>query len=138
MKINTSEFNIKHHNIDTKNNQYYVLADEEDFVDDQGNPRTNDAKRACAKLVFGKKSKHITDQKAYHGYFIKCSPNKEAYNPIKLHSSIKDKPINAFIDTVCKNELSYIEVDKSIFETYLSFLKTKNIRILTEINRSLK
>jgi len=138
MKVNTSEFNIKHHNIGTKNDQYYALIDDHDFIDEKGNPRVNNVNSACAKLIYGRKSKHITDKKAYFSYFIKCSPDKEAYNPIKLHTSIKDKKTNAFIDTVCKNKWSFIEVDQVVFDKYVEFLKTKNVRILKDINRSLK
>jgi len=138
MKVNTSEFSIKHHPIGTKQDSYYVLKGDHEFLDENDNPRSSKLEEACAKLVFGKKSKHITDKKAYNSYYIKCNPNKEAYNPIKLHSAIQDKKTNAFIDNVCKSEWSFLEVDQSIFNKYLEFLKSHNIRILKDINRSLK
>jgi hypothetical protein len=138
MKVNTSEFSIQHHQIGAQKDSYYVLKGEHEFLDADDNPRSSKLQEACAKLVFGKKSKHITDRKAYHSYYIKCNPNKEAYNPIQLHSTIKDKKTNAFIDNVCKSEWSFLEVDQSIFNQYLEFLKSHNTRILKDINRSLK
>lgn len=138
MKVNTSEFLIKHHNVDTQKDEYYTLMDDQEFLDNEGNPRTSKSENAWAKKVFGKKSKHITDRKAYNIYYIKCNPNKEVYNPIKLHSSLKEKPKNSFIDSVCKNEWSFLEVDQLVFDKYIEFLKSKNTRILKDINRSLK
>lgn len=138
MKVNAESFNIKHHPISSKQDKYYTLMDEQEFLDDENYPRTSNIEEAHAKAAFGKRSKHIQDQKAYFSYYIKCNPSQQAYNPIKLHTSLKDKPQNAFIDSVCKNEWAFKEVSQSIFDTYISFLKTKNIRLLKEVNRSLK
>ena len=138
MKINSKSFNITHHKITSKNDKYYVLLDTQEFLDDKGFPRTKDVNKACAKAVYGRKSKHITDRKAYYTYHIQCSQNNEAYNPIDLHSTVQIKKTNAFIDKVCKEEVKFQEVDQSIFDQYIEFLKTKNARMLKDINRRLK
>jgi hypothetical protein len=138
MKIEKEKFQIQHHSFVEQEDKLYTLIDDNDFIDDSGHPRTNRPELACAKKVFGKKSKHITDQKSYNSYYIKCNPNKEVFNPIKLHSSIEKKETNDYIDTVCKTKWNFLQVDEKIFRRYLGFLKSKNIRVLKEINRSLK
>ena len=138
MKIDKNEFNIKHHKIGTKEDKLYTSMDNATSIDEDGFPRTDQTQDVYAKATCNKKTKHITDRKQHYSYYIKCNPQQEAFNPIKLHSSLKTKTQNKFINTVCKNEWRFREVDQSIFDKYISFLKNGSTVLLKDINRSLK
>ena len=119
---------------------YYCLSGNEDFIDDQNNPRINKENdpRVVAKAVQNKKSKHITESVSYYRYYLKTNPNLEIFNPIEYHSSIKEKKLFSHVHAVCKNTWTFKEVDKSLFDKYIIFLKTKNIQSLRDIERQLK
>ena len=138
MKIDKTQFHVTHHKIGTKENKLYTSKDNATFLDEGDFPRTDNIDEAYAKAICNKKTKHITDRKKHYSYYIKCSPDQEAFNPIKLHSSTKDKTTNNFINSICKNEWRFREVDQVIFDKYISFLKNENIVLLKDINRSLK
>jgi hypothetical protein len=122
--------------------KYYGLLGQEDFIDNESNPRiTNEEDaRVVAKAIRNKKPKHFNDTNIHYRYYIKINPNLEIFNPIEYHSAIKDKKLYSFVNDVCKNSerWSFKEVDKSIFNQYVLFLKTKNIQSLREIERQLK
>lgn len=121
------------------NTQYYCLSGMEDYIDDDSNPRVNtDDDRVVAKAIQNKRPKHFGDNKLYFRYFIKMNPNFEPFDPIEYHSSIKDKQKFAHINSVCKTTWNFKEVDKTIFDRYILFLKTKSIQTLRDIERQLK
>lgn len=137
MKFNIEDFHNETIKKDIREDQYYTLIDNKDFLDEKDNPRKTELSDAVyAKAIVNKKSKHIVDSKLYYSYYILVNSKNEIYNPIQLHSSIKSK--SGFIDKVCKTEVFFKEVDKSIFDMYISFLRTKNLRLLKNINRSLE
>lgn len=125
---------------DDQDGLYYCLSGNEDFIDDQNNPRINKENdpRVVAKAVQNKKSKHITESVSYYRYYLKTNPNLEIFNPIEYHSSIKEKKLFSHVHAVCKNTWTFKEVDKSLFDKYIIFLKTKNIQSLRDIERQLK
>ena len=89
--------------------------------------------------IQNKKTKVISqNSKNKFSYFIRSSPNSDLYNPINLLSPIKNKRQYNFIDNICKNEWSFIEVNKNTFDKYIKFLTTKNISWLKEAIRDLK
>jgi|TARA_B100001094_G_scaffold333423_1_gene411981 hypothetical protein len=138
MKIDKEQFNIVHHKIGTKEDKLYTsLAKAKEF-DSDGYPITDDVEQAYARATCNKKTKHITDRKKNYSYYIKCNPNQEAFDPRQLHTPLKDKALNNFIDSVCKDEWRFKEVDHNIFNKYLSFLKNESVVLLKDINRSLK
>ena len=120
---------------------YYTLSGYEDFLDDKGNPSKQSLdSNVYAKAVKNKLPKafqaNTFNNMAGFSYYIKASPNKVLYNPIKVHSSNTTKP--SFIDSVCKTDKAFIEVNQTIFDKYLTFLKTKNTQWLTEAQREIK
>jgi hypothetical protein len=120
---------------------YYCLIGTEDFIDGDGSPRVNNGSSSniAAKCIQNKKTKVISqNSKNKFSYFIRSSPNSDLYNPINLLSPIKNKRQYNFIDNICKNEWSFIEVNKNIFDKYIKFLTTKNISWLKEAIRDLK
>lgn len=137
MKVNIEDFGVSHSEPIPLDNKFYTLIDYQDFLDNNNNPCLSKlSDKVYAKAIFNKKTKHISDKKKYYTYYVLMNPKNELYNPIQLHSSIKNK--TNFIDKVCKSEWSFKEVEKSVFDTYIDFLRTKNIRLLNKANRSLK
>lgn len=124
----------------TKEIQNFCLAGDEDFVDENGNPRLvdNEDSRIVAKIIFNKKSRQITQTSVSKTYMIKVNPKLQVFNPVQILSTIKNKQSNYFIENICKNEWYFKEVDMHVFEKYLNFLKTKNIKLIKDIERDLK
>lgn len=119
----------------------YCLIGNEDFIDDNGNPRINseDSPKVMAKAIPNKPSKHMgtTDQMQLR-FYIRTKQNDIIYNPVTIESSVKNKETFDFINNTCKGGLSFREVPQSVFDKYVSFLKTKNIRWLNAAQRELK
>jgi hypothetical protein len=125
---------------ETDAEQFYCLFGLEDFIDAEGCPRIRDADspQISAKKIQNKKPKHFNSTSQYFRYYIKCDPNNKLFNPIKIYSSVSNKPKSKFVDKVCKSEWSFKEVDKFIFDKYIQFLLTKNISWLKEAERDSK
>lgn len=121
-------------------NLYYCLSGQEDFLDDNNNPRVNSESddRVVAKAVQNKKPKHFDDTNLHYRYYLKINPNLEIFNPIEYYTSIKDKKLFSHVNAVCKNTWDFKEVDKTIFDKYVLFLKTKNIQTLRDIERQIR
>lgn len=127
---------------DTKESVYYTLIGNEDFLDEKGNPcrNTNDnsvyAKAIKNKLPKAFQSNTFNNDSVGYSFYIKVLPNKTLYNPIQLYAVKGSKP--SFIDSVCKNTDKFIEVNQTIFDKYITFLRTKNTQWLTEAQREIK
>lgn len=119
---------------------FYGLIGQEDFIDENGDPRIEDpsSDKIAAKSVQNKKPKHFGSSENYYSFFIKTTPNVELYNPIQLLSPIENKRQYNFVDGVCKEKWSFKEVSKITFDKYVMFLKTKNISWLKDAQRDLK
>ncbi len=118
----------------------YGLMGQEDFIDDNGDPRIQDpsSDKIAAKCIQNKKPKHFTNSDNHYSFFIKATPNVELYNPVQLLSPIENKRQYNFIDGVCKDKWSFKEVSKITFDKYVMFLKTKNLSWLKDAQRDLK
>lgn len=83
--------------------------------------RAEDRTEACAKRV----TTEFSDR-----YFVKSGPNALLYNPIDgLDEHMSHRKRGA------ESMWQYREVNKKTFESYLLFLKTKNIAWLHQANR---
>jgi len=124
----------------SNDNQYYSLIGQEDFLDENSNPRIHNEEdpRVVAKTTKNKKSKHFNDNINFTRYYIKINPNLEVFNPIEYLTSIKDKKTFSHIHNVCKQSWYFKEVDSNLFNKYLTFLKNKNIHLLKDIERQIK
>jgi hypothetical protein len=139
MRVDVNEFDINHNTENKRSDRYYTINGVEEFLDDKGYPRLKEeSDKTYAKAIYNKKSRNITDFRTYYSYYALSSPSGELYNPVTLHSTVKSKAKNNFINTICKDDWSFKEVNKSVFDTYIQFLKTQNTRILSKANRSLK
>lgn len=127
---------------DTQESSYYTLIGNEDFLDQNGNPcRENLDDAVCAKAVKNKlpkafRSNSFNNETVGYSFYIKVLPNKVIYNPIQRYAIKGSKP--SFIDSVCKDNIKFLEVNQMIFEKYMTFLRTKNTQWLTEAQREIK
>lgn len=128
-------FQLKEKNEDKKEIEYFTLSGQQDYYDNDGNPRVNDdnnivlAKRIC----YYDSNDNIVVPKTR--YMIKIGAYGRIYNPIGLFSEGRG---NNFLKKAGKPEWRMKEVNENIFSLYLSFLKTKNVAHLTLAERGLQ
>lgn len=118
--------------------KYYTLLSNKDYVDDDGFPRLNvDSNKVFAKAIKEVKSKNILERSPSHfRYYVRIEPNKSLHDPLVKHTVTSNK--HSFVDKVCKSENSFMEVNQSVFDKYINYLKTENNRWLTEAIREVK
>lgn len=105
-------------------NQYYTLVGQEDFIDDENNPRIekDSDDRVLAKKTSQNKLK----------YLIKIDNAGKFYNPLSPISSIK--PIK-ILQTISVSDSRFKEVNRTVFNMYLNFLRSKNIAWINNAER---
>jgi hypothetical protein len=141
MKINPQDFILQQKT--SVEDLFYTLEGEHDALDDQGYPTVAGSKldRVFAKAIYGRKPRELKINNGVnrisYRYYILANPEKIPYNPKKLHS-VEKKDKLSFVNNVCKEGWSFIEVSKTAFDKYLMFLKTKNLKWLKETQRELK
>lgn len=116
----------------------YTKIGYQDYLDDSGYPRLRvENHNVYAKSIKDKKSKHLKEiHNIDYSYYVLTDPNKNLYNPMDL-LTIEPKIKKSFLNKVCKSELVFTQVPQTIFEKYLNFLKTENIKWLKEAQREL-
>jgi hypothetical protein len=116
--------------------KFYCVSGMEDFIDQDNYPRinTDEDSRILAKSLGCTKSKNILESKNIYRYYILVNENGTPYNPVLLHSSVKNK--KNYTDVICKGK-QFKKVDSYIFKKYINFLKTKNKKILTDLQRDM-
>ena len=118
--------------------KYYTVSENSDYMDDNGYPRLQiDGPRVFAKAVKETKGKNILDRSpSYFKYYVKIEPNKSLHDPYNGHA-IKTST-RSFIDKICKIENTFMEVNHSVFNKYINYLKTQNNKWLTDAKREIK
>lgn len=128
-KVNNSfiYFQDESKNKFTRLDKLYVLSGQEDFIDEDGNPRKhNDNGDTYAKASF-------KEDGSVH-YFIKITGNGKPYNPIDSYLNVKTSSI---YKTIGKNTIQFHKVNHKVFDTYINFLRTKNISWLHNTEREM-
>lgn len=116
-------FSQKQSSKPTQDNQYYTLVGQEDFIDDENNPRLKqDDNRVLAKKTLQNKLK----------YLIKLDNAGKFYNPMSPVSSVK--PIK-ILQTISISDTRFKEVNQTAFNMYLNFLRSKNIAWINNAER---
>jgi hypothetical protein len=115
--------------------EFYTLKDYQDFFDDDGFPRLNheESEHVYAKCYRNKLPKSFKSNNQFR-FFITVTSNNKPFNPIS-NSEIPEP--NKFINNVCKSDIRFLEVNQIVFQKYLEFLKTKNIRWLKDLERDM-
>lgn len=117
--------NTKKEDISVESDEFYTLSGDQDFLDDNNNPRlSEDNDKTLAKKTF-------TDHKAK--YMIKLDINGKFLDPTSNLSKDSANKSN-FISRTCKQP-RFKSVSPETFELYLNFLKTKNLSWLYNANR---
>lgn len=124
IKDNNFIFSQNDSNKSTQSNQYYTLVGQEDFIDDENNPRIE---KDSDERVFAKKT-----EKNKLKYLIKIDNAGKFYNPLSPISSIK--PIK-ILQTISVPDSRFKEVNKTVFNMYLNFLRSKNIAWINNAER---
>lgn len=116
--------------------EYYTILGSHSCLDEDGFPRIDDSssKLVYAKCVRNKMTKHIGSSHQFR-FYILLSPSNKPFNPLNKES-ISDG--RKFINKVCKDDYSFREVNQTVFQKYLEFLKSKNTRWITDIERELE
>lgn len=117
----------------------YTKKGEENFIDEDNNFRVSiESPQVYAKAIRKRLSKNFAGNKNLaYAYYIKTDPGRNLFNPMDLHT-IEPKVKRSFINKVCKTELVFTEVTESIFNKYLTFLRTENIKWLQDAQREIK
>jgi len=120
-----------------KDVKYYTTSGHHEFVDDDGFFRINDdSDKVFAKAVKEIKSKNILKRSPnYYKYYIKTQTDKSLLDPFGNHA-IKNNRV-AFLDKIRKTNSSFVEVNQSVFNKYINYLKTNHSQWLTEAKREL-
>jgi hypothetical protein len=136
MKIDMSEFITRTNEPEQK---FYTKKGEESFVDEDKNFRSSiESPQVYAKAIRKRLSKNFAGNKNLaYAFYIKSDPSRNLFNPMDLHT-IEPKVKKSFINKVCKTELVFTEVTESIFNKYLTFLRTENIKWLQDAQREIK
>lgn len=111
---------------DVLETQLYTISGKEDFVDDNGFPRANNENNP--NVI----AKTIVVNGAPPRYSIKIGINNKLANPTSIYGKEKE---SSFLDSVCRANNKFIDVNLKTFEMYLQFLKTKNVSWLYNAER---
>lgn len=104
---------------------YYCLIGDEDFIDDNGNPRlNNDSNKVLAKQIY--RNNNVS-------FAVKIANNNKLYNP--LDYGIEDKSYS-IVDNVCRPQDKFKTVNQETFRLYVNFLTSKNLNWLTQAERN--
>jgi len=134
MKISQSDFTV---NKSDNSTMYYTTLQYQEYEDDQEFSRTTkDSDKVFAKAIKNGLSRDISSQESFqYRYYVRLESSKKLYDPFPKYSISDNK--NSFVDRVCKSTNSFKEVNKSLFEKYITFLKTENTQWYKEASREL-
>lgn len=134
MRVNLSDFQL---NKSEQSIKLYTVIGHETSIDEDGFPRLDiENDKVFAKAVKNKLSKKFISDNPTYSFFVRTDPNHNMINPVEKYS-IKNNSSN-FLNKVCKTESVFTEVTESVFNKYINFLKTSNIKWLNSAQRELK
>lgn len=108
-----------------KYDEFYGNSEDYDYLDASNNPRLNeDSNRTLAKKL-------IRDDGTYK-YLVKTNASKKFYNPLSMYG--KSEIGSTFLDKTCK-DFKFKAVSQKIFDSYVNFLRTKNVSWLYNAER---
>lgn len=134
MKITSQDFVVKNTNVDSK---YYTTFQYQEFTDDDEFYRVNkDGDKVFAKVIKSGLSRDMTNSNpAQYKYYVRGNNGKNLFDPFPRYSISDNK--NSFLDKVCKSNQQFIEVTKSVFDKYITFLKTESNQYLISAQREI-
>jgi hypothetical protein len=131
--IQMDEFIFTQNNVDevqvNSQNEYYCINGSEEFLDDNRNPRVSKESdnRVLAKKIF-------RDDGSFR-MSIKLTNNGKVQNPMSIYGAEKQ---SSFLDRVCRSQNRFKEVNMKVFNSYVNFLRTKNVAFLHNAEREMQ
>jgi len=125
--MNDFLFTIDKTKQDITTHEWYCCIGNEDFLDDNGRPRT---KTNNDKTVATKVSRtNSPDQ-----YMIRLSTQNKLFNPVSVFDNEQSSSI---IDNTCRPTNRFINVNQTVFDYYIQFLMSKNVAWLNKAEREM-
>lgn len=112
-----------------ENVELYTIAGEEDDINHGIPTRNNDDDKVYAKK--------IQRSDASLKYLIRLDPSAKLFNPLSIYDQTDKRPVTEFLNSVCRTNKKFKEVNSKTFELYLKFLSTKNISWLHNAEREI-
>lgn len=107
----------------------YTIIGEEDDIDDGIPIRNTDDDKVYAKKV--------QRADASFKYLIRLDPTAKLFNPLSIYDETDKRQITEFLNSVCRTNKRFKEVNFKTFELYLKFLSTKNTSWLYNAEREI-
>lgn len=114
-----SKENIEEHN------DYYVPKDFEDFIENGTTKSNIDKEEVCAKK--------ITRKDGSIKYLVKLDRTSKLFNPFSTYDP--DRSNRDFLNSVCRTDKKFKEVNEKVFSLYTQFLASKNVALLNNAER---
>jgi hypothetical protein len=117
---------------------FYTTLDNQEYVDNDGFARVDSfSDKVFAKAVKEVRSKDVLKRSpSYYKYYIKLTKDKSFYDPFPKHGASLDR--TSFVNRICKSDSSFVEVNQSVFNKYINFLKTQNTKWLVDAQREVR
>jgi hypothetical protein len=117
--------------------KYYTTFQYQEFTDDDEFYRVNkDGDKVFAKVIKSGLSRDMKNSNpAQYKYYVRGNNGKKLFDPFPKYSISDNK--GSFLDKVCKGEQQFIEVTKSVFEKYITFLKTESNQYFISAQREI-
>lgn len=112
-----------------ENTELYTIFGEEDILQDGLPIRSNDDDKVYAKKV----SRADSSSK----YLIRLDYSAKLFNPLSIYDGTDKRQATEFLNSVCRNNKRFKEVNEKTFDLYLKFLSTKNISWLHNAEREI-
>lgn len=113
----------------TENTEFYTISGEEDHIINGIPIRNLDDDKVYAKK--------IQRADASLRYLIRLDPTAKLFNPLSIYDGTDKRQVTEFLNTVCRTNKKFREVNYKVFELYLRFLSTKNISWLHNAEREI-
>lgn len=105
----------------------YTIEGQQDFLDNDMPMRQHDDDSVYAKKII-RSNGSIK-------YMIKLDYSAKLFNPLSIYDKEDKRQVTEFLDSVCRNNKKFKEVNSKVFDLYTKFLSTKNTSWLFNAER---
>lgn len=109
--------------------EYFTLTGEEDNIINDLSIRTIDDEKVYAKK--------ITRNDGSIKYMIRLDYSAKLYNPLSIYDKSDQSQGTEFLNSVCRSNKKFKEVNAKAFDWYIKFLNTKNTVWLLNAEREI-
>jgi hypothetical protein len=106
---------------------FYTIVGEEDFINEDLPMRSEEDDKVYAKK--------ITRSNGSIKYMIRLDYSAKLYNPFSIYDKEDKRQVTDFLNSVCRSNKKFKEVNGKVFDLYLKFLTTKNTSWLFNAER---